>query len=482
MAQAKAEEAVVAEEGAAPVATTAAPCGSADPLAELLGLAHEAREARSRDELAFLLLNDSRRLLHYRQAVLWFDSTGLRGLSGVVEPDANAPYALWVRKVCAHLHQAHGRTATLAGVIAVDRQDLPETLAAEWSEWLPGHALWLPMPGTAGRRAAGGLLLALDKPCPEATWPLLQEWLHVWAHAWQGLDRPRSRWQALLGGGPAVADGASAKRAWWRRRPLQIGLALLVLLLLPVRLTVLAPAELVAADAAVVRAPLDGVIDRFQVQPNQAVAQGQVLFSFDAAPIASRLDVARQALATAEVEYRQVAQLALADPRAKGQLATVQGRIEEKRAEAEFLEDQFKRSRVEAPRAGIAIFDDPSEWEGRPVHTGERILRVVDPHQVEVEAWLPVGDALPLPAGAELKLYLASTPLDPVVARLRYMAHDPVQRPDGSYAYRVRAKLDAPTAHRIGLKGTGRLQAGWVPLAYWVLRRPLAIARQYLAL
>jgi hypothetical protein len=224
------------------------------------------------------------------------------------------------------------------------------------------------------------------------------------------------------------------------------------------------------------------VIDRFQVQPNQAVSRGQVLFSFDEAPIASRLDVARQALATAEVEYRQVTQLALADPRAKGQLAAVQGRIEEKRAEAEFLQDQFRRSRVEAPRAGIAIFDDPSEWEGRPVHTGERILRVVDPHQVEVEAWLPVGDALPLPEGAELKLYLAATPLEPVTATLRYMAHDAVQRPDGSYAYRVRARLDAPTEHRIGLKGTGRLQAGWVPLAYWVLRRPLALARQYLAL
>ncbi|HEY0954277.1 MAG TPA: HlyD family efflux transporter periplasmic adaptor subunit, partial [Roseateles sp.] len=239
---------------------------------------------------------------------------------------------------------------------------------------------------------------------------------------------------------------------------------------------------LVAADAAVVRAPLDGVIEGFQVQPNQAVTRGQVLFNFDEAPIASRLDVARQALATAEVEYRQVAQLALSDARAKGQLAAVQGRIEEKRAEAEFLEDQFKRSRVESPRDGVAIFDDPSEWAGRPVHTGERILRVVDPHQVEIEAWLPVGDALPLPDGAPLKLYLAATPLEPVTATLRYMAHDAVQRPDGSYAYRVRARLDAPTAHRIGLKGTGRVQAGWVPLAYWVLRRPLAIARQYLAL
>ena len=455
--------------------------GAGDPLVQLLDLAHQAREARSRDELAFVLLNDSRRLLHYRQAVLWLEGTGLRGLSGVVEPDPNAPYALWVRKLCAHLHDTN-QAASPAGVIAVDRHQLPEALAAEWSEWLPGEGLWLPVPGDAGQPPVGGLLLALDEPCPEAAWPLLQEWLHVWAHAWRGLDRARAWWQALLRRESTATDNNTTPPVWWRRRPVQIGLAVLVVLLLPVRLTVLAPAELVAADAAVVRAPLDGVIGRFQVQPNQAVTRGQVLFNFDEAPIASRLDVARQALATAEVEYRQVAQLALADSRAKGQLAAVQGRIEEKRAEAAFLEDQFRRSRVEAPRAGVAIFDDPSEWEGRPVHTGERILRVVDPHQVEVEAWLPVGDALPLADGAELKMYLAATPLDPVAATLRYMAHDPVQRPDGSYAYRVRARLDAPTNHRIGLKGTGRVQAGWVPLAYWVLRRPLAIARQYLAL
>ncbi|HEX5684588.1 MAG TPA: HlyD family efflux transporter periplasmic adaptor subunit, partial [Ideonella sp.] len=382
----------------------AVPQGAGDPLIRLLDLAHQAREARSRDELAFVLLNDSHRLLHYRQAALWFEGAGLRGLSGVVEPDPNAPYALWMRKLCAHLHDLN-QAAPAAGVVAIDRHQLPEALAAEWSEWLPGEALWLPVPGAAGQPPVGGLLLAMDEPCPQAAWPLLQEWLHVWAHAWRSMDRPQSWWQALLRREQVAAEGA-ARPAWWRRRRVQIGLAALVLMLLPVRLTVLAPAELVAADAAVVRAPLDGVIDRFQVQPNQGVARGQALFSFDQAPITSRLDVARQALATAEVEYRQIAQLALADPRAKSQMAAVQGRIEEKRAEAAFLEDQFRRSRVEAPRAGIAIFDDPSEWEGRPVRTGERILRVVDPHQVEVEAWLPVGDALPLPEGAELKLYL----------------------------------------------------------------------------
>ena len=44
-------------------------------------------------------------------------------------------------------------------------------------------------------------------------------------------------------------------------------------------------------------------------------------------------------------------------------------------------------------------------------------------------------------------------------------------------AYRLRATLTEPTGHRVGLKGTARLQGRWVPLAYWVLRRPLASVR-----
>jgi hypothetical protein len=52
-----------------------------------------------------------------------------------------------------------------------------------------------------------------------------------------------------------------------------------------------------------------------------------------------------------------------------------------------------------------------------------------------------------------------------------------VERPDGSFAYRVRARLDAPTEHRVGLKGTARFSGGWVPLGYWALRRPLASLR-----
>ncbi|WP_341675845.1 efflux RND transporter periplasmic adaptor subunit [Comamonas thiooxydans] len=247
-------------------------------------------------------------------------------------------------------------------------------------------------------------------------------------------------------------------------------------------MSVLAPGELVAAQPVVLRAPLDGVIDQIHVQPNQMVRKGERLFGLDEAQISSRLEVAQQALLTAEAEYRQSAQLALGDARSKAQLAALVGRIGERRAEVQYLSDQRDRSRVLAPEDGMVLFDSPTEWLGKPVQTGERVMRIARPDEVEIEAWVPIGDAIPLAQGATVKLYLAANPMAGLEGKLRYMAYDANARPDGSYAYRVRASMSfAKEEARIGLKGTAKLQGDWVPLVYWVLRKPWAVLRQFFA-
>jgi hypothetical protein len=115
-----------------------------------------------------------------------------------------------------------------------------------------------------------------------------------------------------------------------------------------------------------------------------------------------------------------------------------------------------------------------------PLATGERVMRIAEPADTEVEAWLPLADAIELAPGDSVSLYLNASPLSPVQAKLRYMAHDAVQRPEGYQAYRIRASLSQPAEHRVGLKGTAKLHAGWVPLAYWMFRRPMATVRAYL--
>ena len=435
-------------------------------------LARRARQAESDRELGFIFVNDTLALLPYRQAALWLADEGVWSLSGVVQVDANVPHAQWLDAVARHLQSHQG-----AGPRPFSAQDLPAELAGEWGHWWPEHALWL---GATAPGVQGAAVLVRDTPWSPEELAAAQEWSEVWWHAFAALHRPRiTRWRGWRDR-LTQAWAAKADQVWWRQRRVQVALAALALVLWPVRLTVLAPGELVPAHPLVVRAPLDGVIDVFHVQPNQQVKAEQALFSFDEMVIQARLDVALQALATAETDYRQTSQLALSDAKSKTQLGLLVGKVEERRADIDALQEQLARARVLAPQAGVVLMDDPSEWIGKPVATGERILRIATLDDVEVEAWVSLADAIRLSPGDSVTLYLSASPLSPVSATLRYMAHDAVQRPDGTYAYRVRATLEGRTGHRVGLKGTAKLHGGWVPLSYWMLRRPWATVRSYL--
>ncbi len=444
-------------------------------LPQLWELAQLARQASSDRELGFLLVNQTLALVEYRQAVLWLRDEDVYTLSGVVQIEANAPYVLWVRQVARHLSSV---AADQPSVFTA--QDLPELLAKDWEDWWPAHALWIPDGLSQDKGLChGGTLWIRESPWLAEDLTKLQAWSPVWWHAFRALHKSTvTTWSGWLGRMRRWLNPLPDV-AWHRQRRHRLAMLTVAVLLLPVRLSVLAPGELVPAHPLVMRSPLDAVIDNFQVQPNQLVKKDQPLFSFDQALINSRTEVAQQLLATAQAEYRQTYQMALSDAKSKAQLALLAGKIEEKRAELAFAQEQQHRTTVLAPQAGIVLMDDPSEWIGKPVAVGERILRIATPGDIEIEAWIPLNDAIELPEKASVNLYLNASPLSPVSAQMRYLAHDAVQRPDGTYAYRLRASLSESTDHRVGLKGTVRVQGTWAPLMYAVLRRPIAAVRIY---
>lgn len=431
-----------------------------DAGSHLLTLLRRAREASDAPTLQFIVTNDTHLLAPYRQAVLWRADGGVATLSGVAQVERNVPYVQWLLPLCKALADRP------AG--PVDAASLSRKLTADWDAWWPAHALWLPFGGPHDR---GGLLLARDEPWLDHELALLADWVAHWhlialAQATQRRRRPlpwaRSLRNTLLLGASAAALALAGS--------------------LPVHLSVLAPAELVPANPVAVRAPMDGVVQRVLVKPNEAVRRGQPLFSFDNMALASRRSVAVQALATAETELRQTDQQSLYDNKARANLPAARGAVAEKRAELALIDQQLSRSQVLAPADGIALFDDPAEWTGKPVLTGERVMRLAAADDKEIEAWVTLGDAIPLPPNARLRFYLSASPTESIGATLRYMAHEAQRRPDGQQALRVRAKLDTATAQRIGQKGTARLEGEEVKLAYWVLRRPMAAVREFLGL
>ena len=460
----------------------------AQALASLIGLARRAREARNIAELDFIAVNETHALAPYRQAALWVNGDGVGAVSGVVSPEANAPYVLWLDKIFRHLQH------TIAGPAPqiLRTADLPDAERDHWNDWLPPHGLLLRLPAVGSDFAGGYLLLTRDQPWTTAECALLAEWAAIWTQARALLGRDLGFvhyfWRRLTGATTPGTDQGISSRATSLRRlstgwRLWLTVALIATLFIRVPLTVLAPAELVPLDPAIIRAPLDGVIDRVLVSPNQRVTQHDPLFEFDRASLLNRLQVAGRSLATLQAEYRQKAQQALFEQTSKAQLAVLQGEIAEKQAEVSYLRELNARGLVSSPRDGIVMFDDPSEWVGRPVVTGEKVMVVANEHAAEIEVWLSPADAIPLDQGAEVKLYLNADPLQPVVASLRYVAHEAIERPGGHYAYRVRAKLiESGQPPRVGLKGTAKLQGENVSLAYWILRRPLAAARAWVGL
>lgn len=442
-------------------------------LATILELSRKARKAADRVELEFLLVNDTHHLTPYRQAALWSVDHGVVALSGLVDVETNAPYAHWLAELAAELAASQFEPAILSAA------DIDPKLATDWHEWFADHATWLPLTRQDGK-VTSALILSRDLAWTDREILLLGEWLEAWQFAYSG--RSGGKRPKLLKRLKAILHSGNADAEWYKRRSTKWALGAVLVLFMPVRLSVLAPGELVPHQPATLRAANDGVIDTVFVQPNQIVKEGQPLFRIDMALTASRRDAALESVAAAEAEYRQTMQRALSDDTAKAQLAVIAGKLEEQRAEAAYLEEQFRRSTVTAPRQGIVLFDDPSELIGRPVITGERVMRIANPSDAEIEAWVNIGDAIPLEEGAAVKLYLDARPLSPLVASLRYFSHEAVERPDGSFAYRVRATLRGKIDDQIGLKGTAKLQGGWVPLSYWVLRRPVATVRARIGL
>lgn len=435
---------------------------SDNPLITLLGLEEHARKAANSTELGFVMVNDSRALAFYRQAALFIDGEGLKAVSGVAGIEAGAPITLWLERVFRRLA---GEDVRQVGPNDIDGPD-----GAEWSEWLPPHALLLPLKDRDDKRL-GTLLLARDEEWGEQDVALLTRAADFYGYAWSVLHRPSpvTEWKQKIRSVP--------------RYRLKLAAGIVLVLLFPVRLSVLAPSEVVAHDPAVIRSPMDGVIERVLVRPNQQVAEGDVLFELDRTTLAGKLEVAKKALSTAQAELDQATQQAFFDPKAKGSLAVIRARIEERGAEAAQLDDLMARSQVKAPRAGVAVLDDPAEWQGRPVNVGEKVLAVASPDDVEVEAWLAPADVIELEKGGPVSLFLNADPLSPVSAKLLYVTYEAIPQPDGTLGHRVRAEqAKGEAGPRLGLKGTARLDGHRVALIYWLARRPLAVVRNVVGL
>ncbi len=344
-------------------------------LSTLLQLEKEARHAKLPAELGFIMVNESLKLVKYQQAILWIKSYSgkirIEAVSGADQPDKYSPFIIYLRNLVKEILRKPDHDK----IHIVDPANLSETFQNGWLEWnIGGPAIWSPMITHKGE-ITGGLILTRDTQWNTGEIRLIERIADTYAHAWQALKKENA--------GVPNFRFSTPKMLF-----LQFLLMLIIIaaMFLPVRLSVLAPVEIVPLDPMIVSAPIDGVIKQVHVEPNQDVKSGQLLFNFDDTGIRNEYEVSKKAIGVVLTEYDRAKRKALTgDEKSKGDMAVLKAQIEQKSAETDYMAEMLERSKVYAKQNGIALFSDVNDWIGKPVIVGEKVMSIADPNRAEAE-------------------------------------------------------------------------------------------------
>jgi hypothetical protein len=427
----------------------------------LLQVEQEARKAETREALSFVFVNDVRSVLAARQVVFWaFDDFGrhqVRRVSNVSDVDPASATVL----ACQEMARWLSATEEARKPSAFTRSDLPESLRSAYPEEIDGFFLHLPLVSPRGG-LPGGLLLRHDAPWNEGHLMLAGLLGDTFAHAWQALEPPR-RTRTVL--------------AHLRKHRLKYVAGAVVLLLLPLRQYVLAPAEVVPIDPVVVAAPLPGVIREVLVAPNQGVKAGDVLFVYEDTELVNRVAAAERAYEVAEAEYLKNAQEAFSCDPCRGRMVQAQAAMARERSQVEWARMQQELGVVKASLDGVVVFSDASDWAGRPVSVGEKVMLLADEERVRLRIALPIEDAIATERNTPVVFYPNVSPLSTYDCRVEQTAYEATPQADNTVAYVLYASLEEPGA-RLGWRGTAKVYGDRAPLAYQILRKPLGWLRR----
>ena len=432
-------------------------------LSLFLELEAMARDAESEKALQFLMVNESRRLLDYQQAVLLRVDRGkhrAETAASLAELDRDAPFVGWLEALSTTL----AAEAPLPEARQLSADDCPESSRGEWAAHALAHALWIPLRARDGS-LAGALWFSRELAFSSAELTICTRLAEVYAHAWQALP-------------PGERQSEQAGRRY-KVPAVLLGLALV--LALPVRLSAVAPVEVIAKDPEIVSAPMDGVVAEIPLPPGSEVTDGDVLFRYEDTALRNAFEIAEQALQVARARLRQASQGAFSDEDSRARVALLRQEVELKQTERDYAAELLGRVDVRAKRPGILIYSGKSDWVGRPVQVGERIMEVANPASTQLRIDLPVDDALVLATGAEVKVFLDIAPLKPLTAEVSLAHYTAAPTAAGILAYPVYAAFSAGSeATRIGLQGSARVYGERVSLFFFLFRRPISALRQFL--
>lgn len=431
----------------------------------LISLQKEALASSGQEECSFIITNKTHQLVPYDQAIFFSASDGeakALSVSGNASIDPKGTHTHIIETLI-----KNEISNTESSVIQIhSEKGIPSEYQAAWKNFAAPHNVICAF-STKEEGLLGCLLIQRSKKFTDAEMSILEELSSTYAAALAIQILRKNK-------GLKLFSGVGARYRKW------IYTALILLFFLPVKMTVNAPAEIVAQESKMVSAPFDGRIDDVLVKPGDTIAVGQALIKMDQDDLISKERSAAQNLELAQVTLSRVRREALSIPEKKAELNRLQAEIKTKQIEHEYARRLLEESEIISPQNGVAVFSDVNMLEGKPVYTGDELMLIANPVGKELLIRIPVDAMLDLDNNAALSFSPNVSPLRSFDGKVISMGYQSSADPDGLLTYKVRAVLDGDSDLRIGWKGSAKIYDDWSILGYAILRRPIIAIRNIL--
>ena len=432
-------------------------------IARLIGLEKKSREARTQDELNFVVVNETRQIFDFVNSYLLLktptDKYHVKAVSDLATVDRTAPLATFVENII-----NDQTSSNLKEIQNFEVDKISRSLKIKKPKNIPDNILLIPI-FSPQRGLQGFLITTRNEKFNDNEVELARHLSLTYGHAYNTFLTDFSIKDFLK-------KNFTGKRSWI------IILSIIFILIIPIKITSTAPVEVVPKNPRLITAPFDGVVKNIIVNNNDKINSGDLLIQIEDTDLKNSFNLAKQSLQVAEKELLRSRQFSFSNNEEKARLAELMAQVDLKKAEVESTSERLKNSKIYADKDGIAIVDQKNNWQGRPVSVGEKIITIANPEKVEFLIWLPVKDSLIIKENTDVKVFLDINPIKPLKGKLKRASYQSSLSPEEVLSYQISASFEGEEIPRIGLRGTAKIYGSRVTLFYYLFRKPITFVRQ----
>lgn len=255
-------------------------------------------------------------------------------------------------------------------------------------------------------------------------------------------------------------------------------------MIIPVRMSSSAPAEVVASKPASIAIPFDGVIDTVEVSPGQDVKKGDVLVKMDSTLLENQVTKTLGELKAAQISLLKTEREFMRDRSKLAEISLLKAQLSQKTAEVNFARKMLSLANIVAEKDGIVIFSDANSLRGKPVQTGEQIMQLAKLDENELLIRMPINAMIEIDEDIPARFFLNVMPFNSRYVDYSSIGYQATMDGSGQMSYKIRGNfidLDNNDV-RIGWTGTAKVYGDRTILIVNILRRPITTLRRKLGI